>query len=67
MAQFKGYGTVNGDGEYGFLMTAVDGQSNGGGGVDKLRLKVWDRATHAIIYDNGVDTPLDGGQITIHK
>jgi hypothetical protein len=35
-AQYKGLGTVNGSGNYGFLLTAIDGQVNGGGGVDKL-------------------------------
>src|SRR5215475_6771678 len=36
-AQYKGAGTVNGAGNYGFLLTATDGQVAGGGGVDKFR------------------------------
>ena len=51
-AQYKGLGQVNGTGSYGFLLTVVDGQAPGGGGVDKFRLKVWDIATNAIVYDN---------------
>jgi hypothetical protein len=43
---------VNGAGNYGFLLTVVDGQSPGGGGVDKFRLKVWDVATSVVVYDN---------------
>ena len=51
-AQYKGFGQVNGAGNYGFLLTVVDGEASGGGGVDKFRLKVWAVATSAIIYDN---------------
>jgi hypothetical protein len=51
-AQFKGLGAINGSGNYGFMLTAIDGQVNGGGGVDKFRLKIWDRATGNIVYDN---------------
>jgi len=30
-AQFKGLGTINGTGNYGFMLTAIDGQISGGG------------------------------------
>jgi pimeloyl-ACP methyl ester carboxylesterase len=74
-AQFKGTGTVNGSGNYGFMLTALDGQINGGGGQDKFRIKIWDKATGNIIYDNqlsGSDdenptTVIGGGNIIIHK
>ncbi len=74
-AQFKGLGTINGAGAYGFMLTAVDGQINGGGGVDKFRVKIWDAATGVILYDNqlgsGEDavpsTALGGGSIVVHK
>jgi hypothetical protein len=73
-AQYKGVGTVNGAGNYGFMLTAVDGSINGGGGTDKFRLKVWNIATGSIVYDNqlGADdgaaptTALGGGSIVIH-
>jgi PKD repeat protein len=73
-AQFKGTGTINGAGSYGFLLTATDGQANGGGGVDKFRIKIWDNATGKVVYDNqsgGSDdatpiTSLGGGSISIH-
>jgi hypothetical protein len=73
-AQYKGEGTINGSGRYGFLLTGVDGQVTGGGGVDKFRIKVWDYATGTVVYDNGlaaaedsdVSTPLGGGSIVIH-
>lgn len=74
-AQYKGSGTVNGIPGYGFLLTATDGQINGGGGVDKFRIKIWDSG--GVIYDNvlgaleDIDAadPQDiaGGSIVIHK
>ena len=73
-AQFKGFGTVNGAGAYGFLLTATDGQVNGGGNVDKFRIKIWSDA--GVIYDNviGASDDLDvaspqiisGGSIVVH-
>ena len=74
-AQFKGTGTINGEGEYGFMLTAIDGQINGGGGEDKFRIKIWDIATDIVVYDNKMGevdessnaTELGGGSIIIHK
>jgi subtilisin family serine protease len=75
-AQYKGSGAINGSGDYGFLLTAIDGQVNGGGGLDRFRIKVWNKATSAVIYDNapGSDdldtsntTVVSGGSVTIHK
>ena len=74
-AQYKGSGTINGAGNYGFLLTAIDGQIAGGGGTDKFRIKIWDKGTSAVVYDNqngtsddGNDaTALGGGSIVIHS
>ena len=76
-AQFKGTGTVNGVGGYSFLLTATDGQVSGGGGVDKFRIKIWNTASGALVYDNNYTAPddldtanpqaLGGGSIVIHK
>lgn len=75
-AQYKGSGTVNGSGNYGFLLTAIDGQISGGGGVDKFRIKIWDKNNgDAIVYDNQLNAPdsadpstvLGGGSIVIQK
>jgi PKD repeat protein len=74
-AQYKGTGTINGTGSYHFVLTAIDGKINGGGGVDKFRIKIWDLATGQIVYDNqhgAADdalpvTALGGGSIVIHK
>jgi hypothetical protein len=54
-AQYKGTGTVNGSGDFGFLLSAVDGQVNGGGGIDKFRIKIWDiNNAGLVVYDNNL-------------
>jgi hypothetical protein len=73
-AQYKGVGTINGAGEYGFMLTAIDGAINGGGGTDKFRIKIWDKATDQLVYDNQLNAPdtsdpitvIGGGSIVIH-
>jgi hypothetical protein len=52
MAQLKGAGSVNGGNGYGFMLTATDGDVTGGGGTDRLRIKIWNIATGAVVYDN---------------
>jgi hypothetical protein len=43
------------------LLTAIDGQINGGGRVDKFRIKIWDKnAGDAIVDDNQLGAR-DGG------
>ena len=49
--QYKGSGKVNLAGSYGFLLTVIDGQISGGGGIDKIRMKIWNKATGAVLYD----------------
>lgn len=74
-AQYKGSGTINGAGDYAFMLTAIDGQINGGGGTDKFRIKIWEKVTETIVYDNqngAMDdaepvTIIVGGSIVIHK
>jgi len=65
-AQYKGVGTVNGTGNYGFMLTAIDGQINGGGGMDKFRIKIWDKETGDFIYDSllGAADTVDQKEIT---
>ncbi len=72
-AQYKGIGSVNDTGDYGFILTAHDSAINGGD--DTFRIKIWDRASGYLVYDNmlgggdGADptTTLTGGQIVIHN
>jgi hypothetical protein len=73
--QYKGSGTVNRTGDFGFILTAIDGNINGGGGADKFRIKIWDKAGGAVVYDNQLgasdstdpNTAIGGGSIVIHK
>jgi hypothetical protein len=77
-ATYKGSGTINGAGNYGFMVTAVDGQIAGGGGSakDRFRMRIWNKNDgNKIVYDNqfGLDenavptTELGGGSIVIHS
>jgi PKD repeat protein len=73
-AQYKGAGTIAGrSGTFAFLVTAVDGDLSGGGGVDKFRIKIWNAETNTVVYDNKLGqaetsdaaTALGGGNISI--
>ncbi len=75
-AQYKGYGQINNEGDYGFLLSVIDGQQKGGDGLDKFRIKIWNRETDEMVYDNNIDqteenadpaTVIGGGSIVIHK
>ena len=70
-AIYRGSGTVNGAGNYGFLVSAISGDISGG--QDLIRFKIWDKATNTVIFDNGAGsdsanptTPLGGGNVKIH-
>jgi hypothetical protein len=65
-AKFKGNGTINGAGNYGFMLTGIDG-SLAGDGNDRIRMKIWDKDTGEMVYDNLDDTILSNGQIIIHR
>lgn len=75
-AKFKGDGTINGAGNYGFMLTAADSALPGGGESDTFRIKIWDKDNgDVVVYDSqmgDVDeadatTALGGGSIVIHK
>ena len=67
-AQYKGEGTINGitGSVYGFLLTAKDSDMPGGGTVDQFRIKIWDKLSGAVVYDNGggSDDPASGELLT---
>jgi K(+)-stimulated pyrophosphate-energized sodium pump len=73
-AQFKGTGTINGAGSYAFMVTVVDEEGEGGSRIKKFRIKIWDKTTGRVIYDNDLGYPDDilptteisGGRIDIH-
>jgi cysteine-rich repeat protein len=74
-AQFKGEGTINGVAGYGFMLVGIDAGQPGGGDSDAFRIKIWDKATGEVVYDNqlgadddsGAATALGGGSIVIHN
>jgi hypothetical protein len=62
-ARFKGVGTINGEGEYKFMLWAGDDEP------DTFRIKIWEEdeeTNEIVIYDNGMDQALGGGSIVIH-
>jgi hypothetical protein len=74
-AKYKGLGTINGEGNYGFMLTATVAALTASTDVDLFRIKIWDRDTDEVVYDNqmGADddgydgTEIGGGNIRIHK
>jgi hypothetical protein len=75
-AQFRGFGKINGVSGYDFIVTVIDGNLAGGGGADKFRIKIWNKTTGVIVYDNqmGASDAADpimpvgpGGDIVIKK
>ena len=52
-AQFKGSGQINSAGDFGFMLTATDStETPTTGDVDTFRIKIWDKATGTVVYDN---------------
>jgi len=74
-AKYKGTGTVGGESGYGFLLSARDGDAKRNAGPDRFRIKIWDLATEAVVYDNepaeaddaGATTAIRSGNIVVHK
>jgi hypothetical protein len=75
-AMFKGIGTINGEGEYGFMLSAIDAEETPSADLDLFRIKIWDWNTGYLVYDNNVEssdsyadpaTALSGGNIKVHK
>jgi hypothetical protein len=75
-AQYKGVGKINGgSSDFGFMLTAIDSSVNGGGNADTFRIKIWDKLSGLVVYDNqngqsddsDAGTALGGGSIVIHK
>jgi len=77
MAQYKGSGTINGSGNYNFILTGRDGALVGGSTPDGFRIKITDPVSGSVIYDNLLSTDdsvtsantqtLGGGSIVVHS
>jgi hypothetical protein len=62
-ARFKGSGTINGEGDYKFMLWAGDDEP------DTFRIKIWvedEFGTETVTYDNGMDQAISGGSIKVH-
>jgi hypothetical protein len=75
-AMYKGVGTIDGAGGYGFLLSAIDEALTPSTDVDLFRIKIWEVGDEdAVVYDNAIGaaddaeptTVLGGGSIVIHQ
>jgi Leucine-rich repeat (LRR) protein len=75
-AMYKGVGTIDGQGHYGFMLSAIDAKLTPSTEVDLFRIKIWDKDNgDAVVYDNQMDaaedadpsTAVGGGSIVVHK
>jgi hypothetical protein len=81
LAQYKGTGTINGSGNYNFMLTGLDGGLANPITADGFRMKITDPTTGRVIYDNKLssddsmqvnntealgDNGVGGGSIIIH-
>jgi PKD repeat protein len=72
-AFYKGSGKIGGTGDYAFLVSVIDGGSKPA--LDKFRIKIWNKATGAVVYDTqpgALDTadpttPLTLGGVVVDK
>ena len=56
------------------MLISEDGNLTGGDGNDRVRIKIWDRATGNVVYDNqsgaaddaSASTVISGGSFVIH-
>ncbi len=73
-AQYKGTGVIrNQTGTFDFLLTVIDGDLSGGGGIDRFRIKI--TGAGGVVYDNQLgatddadpSTAIAGGHIVIRK
>lgn len=72
---YKGDGKINGAGNYGFMLSAIDADLTPSTDGDLFRIKIRDKDTEEVVYDNQMDaeddadptTAIGGGSIKIHK
>lgn len=75
-AMYKGDGTINGEGNFGFQLSAIDEDLTPSTDVDLFRIRIWDKDNNdELVYDNELGgapngdptTEIGGGNITIHE
>ena len=62
--QFKGTGSINGKGDYSFMVWADDISKRWG--EDTFRIKIWETTTGETVYDNEMNQEINGGSIRIY-
>jgi hypothetical protein len=74
-AMYKGVGTINGAGNYGFMISAIDEKLTPSTDADLFRIKIWDKDSEdVVVYDNQMGaeedadptTAIGGGSIVVH-
>jgi len=63
--QLKGTGTINGSGDYSFMIWVGDKSKLWA--EDTLRIQIWETTTGEVVYDNEEDQRIAGGLIQIFK
>ena len=71
-ARFKGEGTINGvvdPNGYPFKFMLWGGGGKASSGEDTFRIRIWyeDGGDEIVVYDNGMDQAIGGGNIVVHK
>jgi parallel beta-helix repeat protein len=75
-AKYKGNGTINNIGTYGFMLSTIDEELTPSTDADLFRIKIWDKDNNdTVIYDNNLGnddeadpaTEIGGGSIVIHS
>ncbi len=78
-AMYKGTGTINNEGSYKFILTAIDEDKTPSIDTDMFRIKIWEEdelGNEIVIYDNNIgdddfdadpETYISNGNIVIHN
>jgi len=77
-AKYKGVGTINGEGEYKFMLTGIDADINMDDSFseDRFRIRIWQEidGVEDVVYDNALEsdddeatTVIGGGAIKVHS
>jgi len=78
-AMYKGTGTINNEGSYKFILSAIDEDKTPSTDTDMFRIKIWEEdelGNEIVIYDNNIgdddfdsnpETQISGGNIVIHN
>jgi hypothetical protein len=63
--RLKGTGTINGSGDYSFIIWAGDKSATWA--EDTFRIQIWETAMEEVVYDNEENQEIAGGLIQVYK